>query len=56
MSLSDRVPIRGLKCGLRPFQAFGVYCIFAVEVTTISGGILVDDMGLGKVKYLLFYI
>ncbi len=56
MSLSDRMPIRGLKCGLRPFQALGVYCMFAVEVTTMSGGILADDMGLGKVKYLLFHI
>ncbi len=56
MSLSDRVPICGLKHGLRPFQALGVYCMFAVEVTTMSGGILADDMGLGKVNYLLFHI
>ncbi len=56
ISLSDRVPIRSLKCGLRLFQALGVYYIFAVEVTTMSGGILADDMGLGKVKYLLFHI
>ncbi|MCJ1346288.1 hypothetical protein MMC31_004503 [Peltigera leucophlebia] len=48
MSLSDRVPIRGLKCGLRPFQALGVFCMFLVEVTTLSGGILADDMRLGK--------
>ncbi len=56
MSLSDRVPIRGLKYSLQPFQALGVYCMFAVEVTTMSGGILADDMGLEKVKYLLFHI
>ena len=52
MSLSDRVPIRGLKCGLRPFQALGVFCMFLVEVTTLSRGILADDMGLGKVRHL----
>ncbi len=56
MSLSDRVPICGLKCGLRPFQALGVYYMFALEVTTMSGGILADDIGLRKVKYLLFHI
>ncbi len=56
MSLSDRVLICGLKCGLQPFQALGMYCMFAVEVTMMSGGILADDMGLGKVKYLLFHI
>ncbi|MCJ1348829.1 hypothetical protein MMC31_007062 [Peltigera leucophlebia] len=43
-----RVPIRGLKCGLRPLQALGVFCMFSIEVTTLSGGILADDMGLGK--------
>lgn len=53
MSLSDRVPVRGLKCGLRPFQALGVFCMFSVEVTTLSGGILADDMGLGKVRHFL---
>ncbi len=56
MSLSDWVPIYGLKCGLRLFQGLGVYCMFVVEVTTMSGGILADDIGLGKVKYLLFHI
>ncbi len=56
MSLSDWVLIHSLKCGLQPFQAFEVYYMFAVEVTMINEGILADDMGLEKVKYLLFHI
>ncbi len=55
MSISDWVPICGLKCDLQPFSALRVYGIFAVEVTTMSGEILADDIGLRKVKYLLFY-
>ena len=30
--------------------------MFAVKVATMNRGILVDNMGLGKVKYLLFHI
>lgn len=56
MSLLDRVPICGLKYGLRPFQAFRVYCIFAVEVTTRNRGILANNMSLEKVRYLFFDI
>lgn len=41
---------------LEPFQGLDVYCMFAVEVTTMSGGILADDMGLEKVRYLLLLI
>lgn len=53
MSLLDWVPLCGLQCGLRPFQALGVFCIFLVEVTTLSRGILADDLGLEKVRHLL---
>ncbi len=56
MPFSDRVPICGLKCGLWLFQTLGVYFMFAVKVTTMSEGILADDIGLGNVKYLLFHI
>ncbi len=56
MLLLDRVPICGLKYDLQLFLTLGVYLMFAVEVTTMSGGILADDMGLGKVKYLLFHV
>ncbi len=56
MSLSDWVSICSLKCGLRLFQALGVEWKFVVEVTTMSEGILVDDIYLKKVKYLLFHI
>ena len=56
MSLSDWVPICDLKYGLQLFQALRMYCIFAVEVTMISKGILVNKMGLEKVKYLIFHI
>ncbi len=56
MSLLDQIAIHGLKCGLRLFQALGVYYMFAVEVTTMSEGILADDISLEKVKYLLFHI
>ncbi len=56
MSLLDWMPIYGLKCGLQLFQALEMYCMFVVEVTTMSERILADDMGLRKVKYLLFHI
>lgn len=56
ISLSDWVPICGLKYSLQLFQTLKVYCMFAVEVTMMSGEILADDMGLEKVKYLLFHI
>lgn len=56
MNLSDQVEIQGLKYGLKPFQALGVYYMFSVEVTTLSGGILADDMGLGKVRTLLMLL
>ena len=56
MSLSDLIPICGLKYGLQPFQVFRVYYMLVVKVTTISGEILADNMGLKKVKYLLFHI
>lgn len=56
MLLSNQVSICGLKCDLQPFQALGVYYIFVIEVITISKGILANDIGLGKVKYLLFHI
>ena len=55
ISLLDQMPICGLKCGLKPFQAFGVFYMFLVEVTPLSGGILVSDMGFGKVRHLLEY-
>ena len=53
MFLSDQVPICYLKCGLKPFQALVVYCIFVVEVNILSGANLADDMSLEKVRYLL---
>ncbi len=56
MSLSDRVLICSLNYGLRPFQTLEVYYMFVVEVITMSEEILADDMGLEKVKYLLFHI
>ncbi len=48
--------ICGLKCGFRLFQALELYYIFAIKVTAMSGGVLTDDIGLGKLKYLLFHI
>lgn len=50
------MPIWRLKCNLQPFQALRMYYILIVEVVTMSGKILADDMSLKKVKYLLFYI
>ena len=51
MSILDWVLICSLKFGLQLFQALEVYYIFTVEVTIMSGGILADDMGQGKVRY-----
>lgn len=56
MIFSDELPICNLKCNLRPFQALGVYYIFSIEVTILSKGILVDNIGLNKVRYLIWYI
>ena len=56
MLISDQMPICNLKCSLQPFQALEVYCIFVLEVITMSEEILADDTGLGKIKYLLFHI
>lgn len=56
MLLSDQIPIYSLKCGLQPFQVFGVYCIFIVKVTITSKKILADNMDLEKIRYLLFHI
>ena len=56
MSLLDWMPICGLKNGLQLFQAFRMYYMFAVKVTIISERILANDMGLRKVRYLLFHI
>ena len=56
MSLSNRIFICSFKCGLQLFEALGMYCMFAIEVIMINERFLVDDMGLKKVKYLLFYI
>lgn len=39
---SDQVAVRILKYSLKPFQALRVYCIFAVEGTTLSGAILAE--------------
>ena len=56
MSFSNRKPICSLKYCLQLFQAFGVYCMFAMYVITIIEEILADNISLKKLKYLLFYI
>lgn len=55
MILSDQVPVRDLKYGSRPFQVLGVFCMFLVEVTTLSGDILANDMSLRKVGHFLLF-
>lgn len=54
MTAKDRVPLRGIKSGLRPFQALGVFSMLQIETQTRSGGILADEMGYGKVSCLGF--
>lgn len=56
MSIPDWVSISGLKCNLQTFQTLEVYYIFVVEVSTISVGILADNIGLKNIKSLLFHI
>ena len=53
MSFSDQVPICGLKYGLRSFQVLEIFCMFSVEVTMLSGDILVDNIGFEKLRHLL---
>ena len=54
MTSNDRIALRGIRSGLRPFQALGIFSMLQIEVDTRSGGILADEMGYGKVRYLDF--
>ena len=54
MTSNDRIALRGIRSGLRPFQALGIFSMLQIEVDTQSGGILADEMGYGKVRYLDF--
>lgn len=53
MSFWDWVPIYSFKCSLKSFQAFRVFGIFLVKVIILSGGILADNIGFGKVRHFL---
>ena len=54
MTSNDQIALRGIRSGLRPFQALGIFSMLQIEVDTQSGGILADEMGYGKVRYLDF--
>ncbi len=54
ISSKDRVVLHGIRSGLRPFQALEIFLMLQIEVDTSSGGILVDELGYGKVRYLIF--
>lgn len=54
MTSKDCMALCGIKSGLRPFQALGVFSMVQIELHTQSEGILADEMGYGKVRYLIF--
>lgn len=55
INFSNEVSICSFKCGLKPCQAFGIFYMFLVEVTTLSKNVLIDNISLKKVEYLLLY-
>ena len=46
--LPDKVRIQGLNVDLYPYQVFGIFILFEMEIFQ-NGGYLADEMGLGKV-------
>lgn len=48
MTAKDRVFLRGIKTGLKLFQALGVFSILQIETQTRNGGIFADKMRYGK--------
>lgn len=55
MSIDDRIKLRGVSLGLKPFQALGILSMFDIEAVTNIGGILGDEMGFRKVLILLLF-
>ena len=47
-----RTKIHGMSTGFYPFQVFGIFVMFEMEMWQ-GGGYLADDMGLGKVRSLV---
>lgn len=54
MSSKEWLSFRRIKFGLRPFQTLGIFLIPQIEVYIRSKGILVNEMGYGKIRYLIF--
>ena len=54
MTFNDRIALCGIRSGLRPFQALEIFSMLQIEVDTQSGGILADEIGYRKVRYLDF--
>ncbi len=55
ISSKDRVAFCGMRLGLKPFQALKIFSMLQIEVDTGSEGILADEIGYGKVRYLIFW-
>ncbi len=55
MSSKDRVTFCGIRSGLRLFQALGIFSMLQIEVNTANEGILADEMGYRKIRYLIFW-
>jgi SNF2 family DNA or RNA helicase len=47
-STDVKIGIQGMQVGFYPYQIFGIFVLFEMEVFQ-NGGYLADDMGLGKV-------
>lgn len=54
MTSNDRIALRGIRSWLRPFQALGIFSMLQIKMDTQSGGILAEEMGYEKVRYLDF--
>lgn len=56
INLLNCVFIYALKYGLRLFEVLKIICIFLIEIIILNRDILVNNKGLKKIKYVLFYI
>ena len=54
MISNNLIALCGIRSELRPFQALEILFILQIEINMQSEGILADEIGYGKVRYLVF--
>lgn len=54
ISSRDWMALDGIRLGLRPFQALGIFLMLQIKVDTGSKGIIVDKIRYRKERYLIF--